>query len=398
VLVGRSAPSEAASGALRDIEATGAAVRIMQADVSLPEDVRALVDRIKESMPPLRGVLHAAAVLDDRTLLELEPAHIASVFGPKVLGAWNLHEATRGIPLDFFVMYSSAATVLGSLGQGNYAAANAFLDALGHARGAEGLAGTSIQWGPFSEVGMAAAHEKRGGRLARRGLDSLSPAEGVEVLRRVLQRSRAEVAVMRLSVRQWLESYPQAAALPFWSEVRKGAARALQSASASVSFRAELEQLPAEQRSARMEKHVLEQLGRVVRTDASRLDRRGSFTALGVDSLMSLELRNRLEASLGLKLSSTLLFTYANPVSLAEHLVHLLLPPVAEPELSSASSIATSPSAVDTSPSAVAASPSAVETIEKAPDTARTGVAIPSPDDDLIAAFDASVQDLLKEK
>ena len=379
VLVGRSGPSEDARQRIREMEVAGAEVLVARADVSRIDEVRSLVARLKENLPPLRGVVHAAAVLDDHTLLELDAERVARVFAPKARGAWNLHEATRDIDLDFFVMYSSVASLVGSPGQGNYAAANAFLDALGQSRRASGLPATSIQWGPFSQVGMAATLEKRGGRLARRGLESFSPEEGVRLFARLLRAPWSVVAVVRMSVRQWLESYPQAAASPFWSELRKESVAT--ATTSSGGFRAAFASAAAEQRLGLVEQHVLELLGRVIRADGSRIDRGASFTNLGLDSLMSIELRNRLEASLGLKLPATLLFTYANAARLAEHLLSQLQPPAPAP----------APPPVAAPPAAAAPPPPAVEAI---PDTARTGVALPESDDDLIAAFDASVRDL----
>src|SRR5207237_295731 len=125
--------------------------------------------------------------------------------------AYNLHLLTRDTPLDFFVMYASGAGLLGSPGQGNYAAANAFLDALAHHRRNQGLPALSIDWGAFSEVGLAVAQENRGVRLRSRGMRSLTPSEGLSVLRRLLEGGRVQTAVVPLDVMQWLEFYPAAA-------------------------------------------------------------------------------------------------------------------------------------------------------------------------------------------
>ncbi len=208
------------------MEASGAEVCARRADVSRVEDVEDAIRHVAETMPALRGIVHAAGVLEDRTLQEMGEAELLQPIRPKLLGAWNLHAATRGVPLDFFVMYSSASGLLGSPGQGNYAAANTFLDALAHARAAEGLPATSIQWGPFSDVGLAAAQDNRGQRLAHRGVDSLTSVEGTELLSRLLARPRVEVGLMRMSVRLWVEFYPRAAASPFLADLREEEGRA----------------------------------------------------------------------------------------------------------------------------------------------------------------------------
>jgi NADPH:quinone reductase-like Zn-dependent oxidoreductase/NAD(P)-dependent dehydrogenase (short-subunit alcohol dehydrogenase family)/acyl carrier protein len=323
-LVGRSDPPTAARAAIRAMEEAGAEVHALQADVARPEDVADLLARIEARMPPLRGVVHAAAVLDDRVLLEMGEEQFWRPIRPKVLGAWNLHVATRRLPLDFFVMYSSAASLLGAPGQGNYAAANAFMDALAHARGASGLPAMSLQWGPFAEVGLAAAQDNRGRRLADRGLESFTPDEGTELLGRMLRRPRTEVGLLRLLARRWIEFHPQASGAPFLSELEGESARVDARAG---SFRGAVEQAAPAERAGILEAHVVEQLGRVLRLAPSRIDRRAPFSSLGVDSLMSLELRNRLEASLGVRLSTALLFTYPNPTALAGYLLGAIAPP-----------------------------------------------------------------------
>jgi NAD(P)-dependent dehydrogenase (short-subunit alcohol dehydrogenase family)/acyl carrier protein len=320
LLVGRSEPSDAARDAIRAMEEAGAEVRARQTDVSQLAEVESMIEAVRESMPPLRGILHAAGVLEDRTLNDMSEEQFSRPMGPKVLGAWNLHAATRGIPLDFFVMYSSAAAILGSPGQGNYAAANTFLDALAHARAAEGWPAMSIQWGPFSEVGLAAQGESRGRRLESRGIDSFTPEEGTALLSRLIQQPWGDVGLFRISIRQWIEFYPRAASAPFLAHLRDE--ESLVGATVSSGrFQESLQTLsPAERRDA-LDRHVFECLSRVLRLPADRIDRHAPLRGYGMDSLMSLEIRNRLEASLGLRLSASLLYTYATPAALVEHLL-----------------------------------------------------------------------------
>lgn len=370
VLIGRNAPSAAAEQAIATMREAGADIRPIRADVSSTEALQSVLTQT-HSMPPVRGIVHAAAVLDDHTLTELNANHITKVFGPKARGAWNLHTITRDMPIEFFVLYSSVTALLGSPGQSNYSAANAFLDTLAHARRTSGLPAVSIQWGPFSDVGMAAAMEKRGERLARRGLSSLSPEDGAVAFARVLKACPPTIGIMRFSVRQWLESYPQAAASPFLSELRKESGKAVQVQSSGV--REKIQQLAPELRFGSVVQHVVEQLARVIRTEASRIDPGASFTSLGIDSLMSIELRNRLEASLAIKLPPTLLFTYASPSALAAHLLEQLVPRLTH----------------NASPTGETAIP----TLESVHDE----LDLPSADDDLLAAFDASIQGIKSE-
>ncbi|AGC45624.1 polyketide synthase [Myxococcus stipitatus DSM 14675] len=323
-LVGRTAPSARAEEVIRTLEAAGARVRVSAADVSREEDVERLLAELGANLPPLRGVVHAAGLLEDHTALELSDAHFHKVAAPKIQGAWNLHARTLGQPLDFFILYSSAAVLLGSPGQGNYAAANAFMDALAEQRRALGLPAMSIQWGAFSEVGLAAAVDARGDRLSYRGVGSLTPAEGITALSRLLEHPRPVVGVLRLDARQWFEFYPRTASVPFFAELPREAEAPRSGSAQGTSLKQALESAPPAGRLDLLEGHLREQLGRVLRIPAARIDRTAPFKSIGVDSLMSLELRNRIEASLGLKLSAALLFTYTHTASLAEHLLERL--------------------------------------------------------------------------
>ena len=158
----------------RDLQAEGARVMILKADVADEEQLGRVLARIREETPPLRGIVHAAGVLDDRLPANLDAESLLRVMAPKVQGAWNLHALTTGIPLDFFVLFSSIASITGSPGQANYSAANAFLDALAHYRRAQNLPATSINWGPWAELGMA-ARQVRPRSLVSRAISPIPP-------------------------------------------------------------------------------------------------------------------------------------------------------------------------------------------------------------------------------
>jgi NAD(P)-dependent dehydrogenase (short-subunit alcohol dehydrogenase family)/acyl carrier protein len=332
VLVGRRSPSEAAETAIQAMVQTGARVQCVQADVSREGDVEKLFAVIRKELPPVSGIVHAAMVLDDHMLLEQSEDSFRKVYGPKALGAWNLHKFSAGLELDFFVMYSSAAGLVGSPGQANYCASNAYLDALCRERTRRGLPGMSIQWGAFADVGVAAAQDNRGQRLSYRGGASLSPAEGLEALQRLLKNPRPEVGIARFDGRKWVEFYPSTAGVPFFAEVLKQ-----DKLSESMDSRARvipnlLQMARPDERLAILEKHVSEQVGAILRLDPLRIDHTTPFTAMGMDSLMSLELRNRLEASLGLRLSSTILFKYTTIAALSPMLLSELGHDLATPE------------------------------------------------------------------
>jgi acyl transferase domain-containing protein/NADPH:quinone reductase-like Zn-dependent oxidoreductase/NAD(P)-dependent dehydrogenase (short-subunit alcohol dehydrogenase family)/acyl carrier protein len=317
-LVGRREPQGAAIDAIAQLERAGARILAVPTDVSQPAEVARLIGTVGRELAPLRGVIHAAGVLDDGVLLNQTAERFAGVMAPKVAGSWNLHQATRSLPLDFFVMFSGAGTLLGSPGQSNYAAANAFLDGLAQARRAEGLPAQSIAWGPWSEVGLAARVE-RGGRLALRGVASLSPSDGVEALGRVMQDGAAQIAVLPLDVRQCLESYPVLAGSPLFEILARGVPDRA-TGTAEPAFRHTLSALPPAERRGALEHHLRDHAARVLGLPPARIAVREPLGNLGFDSLMTLELRNRIETSLGLKLSATVVWNYPTIMALAEYL------------------------------------------------------------------------------
>ncbi len=321
VLVGRRRPNEEAQDAIRFLEERGARVLTMQADVSRFDDVDAVLQTIQGNMPQLGGVVHAAAVLDDHTLLEQSAESFQTAFAAKAVGAWNLHTACDGKDLDFFVMYSSAAALFGSAGQSNYAAANALLDALAHARSRRGLPGMSIQWGPFSEVGMAAAREGGIERLSERGAASFTPDEGLVLLTRLFQHPRPVTGLVRFNLRQWVEFVPTANGLPFFSEMPKDGAADRNTGRNAEQMRVRLQDAPPNERVAILERQLFDQVAAVLRLDSSRFEPTVPFQNLGMDSLMAVELRNRIDATVGTKLPATVLFSYTTTSALAQHVL-----------------------------------------------------------------------------
>jgi acyl transferase domain-containing protein/acyl carrier protein len=322
VLAGRREPSRAAQDAIATLEAAGAHVLVAPVDVARPADVERMFARIDAELPPLRGVVHAAGVLDDGVLLQQTPERFAAVMAPKVAGSWNLHVATRERTLDFFVLFSGAGTLLGSPGQGNYAAANAFLDALAQARHAEGLPAQSIAWGPWSDVGLAAT-AARGGRLALSGVGSLAPREALAALERVMKDPAPQLAVVPLDLKACFEAFPALANSPFLSTLARdaGEASVASTPKGDAPFRRTLLDAPDARRPTLIETHLREQAARVLGLAPGRIDPRKPLGSLGFDSLMTLELRNRLEASLGLKLSATVVWNHPTIAALSEHLL-----------------------------------------------------------------------------
>jgi myxalamid-type polyketide synthase MxaD len=327
VLVGRQDPSAAARRRIAALAADGAEIRTVRTDVSRRAEVEALLAPFGRGLAPLAGVVHAAGVLDDGTLLQQSGERFARVMAPKAAGAWHLHESTRDLQLDFFVLFSSVAALLGSPGQGNYAAANAFLDGLAAERQRLGLPALSVAWGAWADVGLAAASSDRGERLAAMGLGSIPPALGPLALERLLgpgANPAATTAVTPLDAAAWLRSNPGAAASPFLAELAgETAAGEEDERRRETGQEGLLDQLAAALPAGRRDvltRHVRERIGAVLKLAPAQVDLDRPMAALGFDSLMMLELRNRLEADLGVTLSAATLWNHPTAAALAAHL------------------------------------------------------------------------------
>ncbi|HEX9414892.1 MAG TPA: SDR family NAD(P)-dependent oxidoreductase, partial [Ktedonobacterales bacterium] len=306
VLTGRSAASPAAQGAIERMRQIGARVVVANADVAREQDVRRLLAMIAESLPPLRGIIHAAGVLDDGIALQLDLQRLKTVMAPKVQGAWNLHTLTAHLPLEFFILFSSAASLLGSPGQANYAAANAFLDALAHHRRAHGLPALAINWGPWAEVGLAARSD-RGGRLASRGIASFTPQQGLAALSLLWRDTRPQVGVMPFDLRQWSYYYPVAQTSPLLavlaSEQTVAPTRPGDLRGQSLAIRDTVLAASVDEQPTLLETYVSEQLAQVLGLTRAKVDIHRPMNTLGLDSLMAVELKNRLERDLGIPIS-----------------------------------------------------------------------------------------------
>jgi len=306
VLTGRRDAPDKARAAIEEMEKIGAQVVVAQADVTRGEQVASVLARIDESMPSLRGIIHAAGVLDDGLLLNLDRERLSTVMAPKVEGAWNLHALTLNRPLDFFVLFSSAASVLGSPGQACYAAAHAFLDALSQHRRALGLPALTINWGPWAAVGMA-AQANRGRRLAMRGIDVIPPQQGLQMLEQLLlQQEAAQVMVISANWQQVLDSFGRGREFALLSDLARGKAAPPVSSDAAGADGdltiAALSAIEPGQRQPLLISHLQKELSTVLGLEAVEIDPQESLYNLGLDSLMALELKQRLENGLGIEL------------------------------------------------------------------------------------------------
>jgi acyl transferase domain-containing protein/acyl carrier protein len=326
ILSGRTGAMGPVAEKIGRIEESGCKVLVLPADVSKREEVQRLVSEIESRMPPLRGIVHAAGVTDDAVMLHQDRERFRNVMAPKVLGTWNLHEATADNPLDFFVCFSSAAAITGAGGQANYAAANAFMDAFVHARRRQGLPGLSVNWGAWGKTGMAARmKEEVRERGTARGMGTIAPEKGLEILGDLLQGDATQALVMTVDWERYLENHYPKAPPPFFEAVDQKRALPGKPGDPSTGITGRdaewLSRTPAEKRHSALFDYVGSQVAATLgMTSPEQLEPRQRLFDIGIDSLMAVELKNRLESGLGISLRSTLVFDYPTVEALVTHL------------------------------------------------------------------------------
>ncbi len=327
VLVGRNGPSDAIREVLQELEESGARVVVAAADVAREGQVAKILDEVRREGLPLRGVVHAAGVLDDGILIQQTRERFESVMTPKVDGAWNLHCLTQDDELDFFMLFSSGASVLGSPGQANYVAANEFLDALAHYRRAAGLPAVSINWGAWAEVGLA-VREDRAQHLSNQGLVAFTPDQGARLLGRILERNPVQVMAAAVDWTRLLSSYSSPLLSELAGEVNLSNSPSHRRRGDGLT-KEKLRAAPPEERRPLAENFLAEQLAAVLRCPTSKVDIHQPLNRLGIDSLMAVELKNRVEADLETSVPVTALLQGPSLSQLATHLLEGLDAPTA---------------------------------------------------------------------
>ncbi|TRW90368.1 SDR family NAD(P)-dependent oxidoreductase [Candidatus Methylobacter oryzae] len=296
-----------------------AQVDVLVADIGQEQPVARLLEWIRQHRPPLAGIFHAAGKLDDGMLQQLGWQRFHSVLKPKINGSWHLHRYSQDRALDFFIEFSSATALLGAPGQGNYAAANAFQDALAHQRRLQGLPALSIDWGPWGEVGMAARlSANNNNHWQAQGVEAMSPQTALQALSQLMIVSAAQVGVMQVDWPKFSRHYPSA--------LLNGLAKIQTPQKPEPSFIDRLNALPAEQQHDYLNDWLREQICTVLALPKSTLiDPRERLFDFGLDSLMAVELKNRLDNATAKKLRSTLIFDYPTLEALAKHLAEQVL-------------------------------------------------------------------------
>ncbi|MEV6976998.1 SDR family NAD(P)-dependent oxidoreductase [Kitasatospora sp. NPDC093806] len=335
LLVSRQGLAAEGAADLRDeLTAAGATVTVTACDTA-DRDALAAVLAAVPAEQPLTGVVHTAGVLDDGVLTALTPDRVATVLRPKVDAAWHLHELTRGDDLRAFVLFSSAAGVLGQAGQSSYAAANAFLDALAQRRRADGLPAHALAWGLWAEAGGMTGHlaEADLRRLGRTGLAGLPTDQGLALFDAALRTDRAVLVPARLDT---AALRAQAEVPPLLGGLVRAPRRHTAAAPQTVTLGQRLAGLePAERGRALLDLVRTEVAAVLGYASPDRVDPDRGFLDLGLDSLTALELRNRLGRETGTRLPATLIFDHPTPAAVARHLEHEAFPAdrtAAEPE------------------------------------------------------------------
>jgi acyl transferase domain-containing protein/NADPH:quinone reductase-like Zn-dependent oxidoreductase/short-subunit dehydrogenase len=330
VLIGRREPSPEVRTQLDELAHAGVRITVKVCDVADEAQLATAFAEIANSMPPLRGVIHAAGVLDDGVLTGQSWPRFERVMAPKIYGAWNLHRLTASSDLDFFVLFSSVAGIIGSPGQGNYAAANAFMDALAHRRRATGLAALSVDWGTWAEAGMAARLESVDAqRLKDRGLQSIRLEQGFAKLGEMIGLGRAQIVAMHVDWSRFLRAGAPGHNNPYFAEVAETPFRATEADEPAAAEGDVVRRIIAEPVARRlpMLQAYVESIARNalgVRAGKS-VDPRQPLHDLGLDSLMAVELRNALAAPLKRHLPATLAFDHPTIESLTLYLAKEIL-------------------------------------------------------------------------
>jgi acyl transferase domain-containing protein/NADPH:quinone reductase-like Zn-dependent oxidoreductase/SAM-dependent methyltransferase/acyl carrier protein len=314
VLFSRNSLTALVQPQLEALEQQGLQITLVQGDVSDRDQLAQCLKQIEQTLPPLRGIFHGAGVLDDGLIQDMNWQRLQTVMAPKVSGAWHLHTLTQRYDLDWFVLFSSAASLLGSPGQANHVAANLFLDGLAHHRRAIALPALSINWGVWSEIGSAVDQVEP---MRARGVEAIAPDQGIQILEQLLQHPVPQVGVIPIN----------------WSVFRQ---RNASSTNPFLEyFQTDIPTVPivpspilqeletTGDRLTHLTHYLQTEVGKVLGLPPAQSPKpQQGFFDLGMDSLMSVELKNRLESNLAITLPATVIFEYPTIQALAQHIIN----------------------------------------------------------------------------
>ena len=316
-----SSSAEARTGIAR-LTSMGARVRAFAVDIADEGALASALTDIRSTMAPLRGVIHSAAVIEDAPILKISAEQVDRVYRPKMLGAWNLHQATLKDPLETFVLFSSSSAVVGNPGQGAYVAANLYLDALALFRKARGLPALSVGWGAIKDAGFLTRHQNVAEMMkSRTGLDATPSSEALADLGRLLAAGSTRVAAARFDLLKLSHMVAGARVPRFAPIIPNDVADSMESQETLADL---LLRTPAAERRSLVNERVKEHAARVIGTGAAQIKLDQTLAELGLDSLMAVELAMGLERDLGKPVSVMQLLSGGSLASIAELILKLL--------------------------------------------------------------------------
>ena len=323
VLAGRNIDRPEKTSMIKAIEETGASVHLKSADVSNPSDVKELIDSIRAELPPLSGIAHLAGVMDIGLLKDQGSISFEKAFHAKARGAWNLHKETKEDTLDHFILFSSSAALMTTPGQGNYAAANAFLDGLALYRNKKGMAGTAINWGPFLNAGIMGVKGSQNEILNKEGLTPLDHAMGMSALFRVIESGLSRIMVVDADWNRNI-NFHQIENDSYYGYLTDAPLKGSLSSSEESPFLKELKETPRSGRLNRLLGYLKSVVEKSMGYEASVDETISEDTPLmeqGIDSLMAVEIRNQIGKTLRMKLPASILFEYPTLTKLSGYII-----------------------------------------------------------------------------
>jgi NAD(P)-dependent dehydrogenase (short-subunit alcohol dehydrogenase family)/acyl carrier protein len=331
-----SVPSDTTLGkrisAIQALEEMGAQVIVVQADVADETAMRQLFAQFGTSLPVLQGVIHAAGVNTNQTVTELDLASWREVLKPKTAGAWILHRLTADLPLDFFVCFSSATSVWGSQGMAAYSAANHFLDQLAHYRHARQLPALTINWGWWAGEGIATSEQVR--LFSAVGLAEMPVEKGISALIQLIETNTVQQTVAAVDWSIFKPIYESKRERPFLSRIKLKKSSVVSqpvSKAEDSSLRQKLQAVSQEKQREMLSEHVTQLVSEILGfTSSQSINPRHGFFKMGMDSLMTVQLRTRLEASVDCVLPATIAFEYPSITDLVNYLLEHVLQPTSK--------------------------------------------------------------------
>ncbi len=336
-----SDPWRASVDEIREIEARGVIVEVARADVADEGAMGALLEKLRSERRDLRTVFHLAADIEGSSLADLGSESLARMMRPKAGGAWTLHRLTRDHSLDAFVLFSSTTALLGVAGLGHYAAANQFLDGLAHWRRSRGLPALSVNWGTWEVMRRASQSEQQ--RFAETGLHPLPVDPALEEMGRLVSAGIAQGMLASVDWAVLRPVYETRRRRPFLEDLGRAPSTAGSPASGTADLGRRYSEAPPAMRRELVLDHVKDTVARILGLDARAIDPDQGLFEMGMDSLMSVELKGRLEKAVGRSLPSTLTFNYPKPGALADYLVREVLEPAAPAEAALPPAVSVSP-------------------------------------------------------